>query len=69
VEVGEVALSEEMIERVLQALVKVGDALENLGAVGKDIKQLVGEIVGVLESKPQQASIDENTFTILKWKR
>jgi len=60
-------MSKKDIERVLQAFVKVGDALENLGALGKDIKQLVGEIVGVSESKPQQASIGENVFTILKW--
>jgi len=58
-------MDEEKIERVLQAFLKVGDALESLGALGKDIKQLVGEIVGVSQSK--QASIGENVFQVLKW--
>ena len=60
-------MSEEKYQRILEAFVKVGDALEHLGILGKDIKQLVGEIVGVSESKPQQASIGENVFTFLKW--
>jgi len=49
-------LSEEKIERVLQVFVKVADALESLGVLGKDIKQLIGEIIGVSETKQAQAT-------------